>query len=149
VRFLGIDPGVTGGMVCLEADGTVRAAVTMPPTEHDVYATLLELLEDEEAHAVLERVWSSPQMGVVSAFTFGRGYGALRMALTAAAVPFDEVTPPTWQTAMGCRSKGDKNLTKRRAQALFPGQTVTHRTADALLLAEFCRRMHGRKERTA
>jgi hypothetical protein len=62
------------------------------------------------------------------------------MALTAADVPFDEVLPVKWQTVMGCRSGGDKNITKARAQQLFPHVKVTHAIADALLLAEFCRR---------
>ena len=41
-------------------------------------------------------------------------------------------------------SKGDKNVTKRRAQELFPGARVTHAVADALLLAEYCRRLEVR-----
>jgi hypothetical protein len=79
-------------------------------------------------------------MGVTSAFTFGRGYGSLLMALTAKRVPFDEVPPGTWQKTMGCLSGGDKNVTKRRAQQLFPAVKVTHAVADALLIAEFARR---------
>ena len=79
-------------------------------------------------------------MGCVSAFTFGRGYGALLMALTAARIPFDVVQPAKWQQGLGCRSGGDKHVTKRRAQQLFPSVTVTHALADALLIAEFCRR---------
>jgi hypothetical protein len=86
---------------------------------------------------------ASPQMGVTSAFTFGKGYGGLLMLLTALDIPFDQITPRKWQTAMGCLSGGDKNVTKRRAQQLFPKLTITHAIADALLLAEFCRRVRG------
>ncbi len=63
------------------------------------------------------------------------------MALVAAGIAFDEVTPQRWQKMLGCRSKGDKNVTKRRAQDLFPQVRVTHALADALLLAEYCRRV--------
>jgi hypothetical protein len=37
-------------------------------------------------------------------------------------------------------TKGDKNVSKRKAQELFPQLKITHATADALLLAEFGRR---------
>jgi hypothetical protein len=49
------------------------------------------------------------------------------------------VTPFTWQKRLQCLSGGDKNVTKARAQQLFPGVKISHITADALLLAEFCR----------
>ena len=79
-------------------------------------------------------------MGVVSSFSFGRGYGNLEMALTAAGIPFERVRPQVWQKALGCMTKGDKNVSKRKAQELFPQLKITHATADALLLAEFGRR---------
>jgi len=42
---------------------------------------------------------------------------------------------------MGCMTKGDKNVSKRKAQELFPSMKVTHASADALLIAEYGRRM--------
>lgn len=61
------------------------------------------------------------------------------MLLASQSVPFEEVTPAKWQGALGCRSKGDKNVTKRKAQELFPEVKMTHAIADAYLLAEYCR----------
>lgn len=138
--YIGIDPGLSGGIAIIEHDGTVNA-VKMPATERDILNVLGAGLAMVDARAVIERVSSWPKMGVVSAFTFGRGYGALLMALTAAEVPFDLVGPRQWQEAMSCLSGGDKNVTKRRAQQVFPSVKVTHAIADALLLAEFCRRV--------
>lgn len=146
--YVGVDPGVSGGIAIIE-DGQLPQVFKMPGTERDLLDILGPSMANgralesiHETHAVLERVSASPQMGVVSAFTFGKGYGAIRMALTAAYIPFDEVSPLKWQTVMGCRTKGDKNITKRRAQALFPETRITHAIADALLLAEYCRRVH-------
>lgn len=141
-RFLGLDPGLGGGIACVHESGTVELAARMPETERDV----LDLLHAHGAlaKAALEFVRSSPQMGCTSAFTFGRGYGGLRMALVAEGIPFDEVTPQKWQQVMQCRSKGDKNVTKCRAQELFPRVKVTHAIADALLLAEYARRLEVR-----
>jgi len=115
----------------------------MPETEAEVLRVLSEILAwspEGRAFALLERVHAMPKQGVSSTFKFGRSYGGLRMALAAARIPFDEATPGTWQRALGCLSGGDKNVTKRRAQELFPALRVTHAIADALLLAEFCRR---------
>jgi len=38
---------------------------------------------------------------------------------------------------MGCMTKGDKNVSKRRSQELFPQIKVTHAIADALLIASY------------
>ena len=143
---IGIDPGVSGGIAAI--DHGIARAVKMPATERDILEALnllltASLIGETRVYAVLEKAQPMPKQGVVSVFTYGRGYGALLMALTVAGVPFDEVTSPVWQQAMGCRSRGDKNVTKRRAQQLFPGITITHAIADALLIAEFCRRTRG------
>lgn len=140
---IGIDPGKAGGIAFL--DGNDAVAFPMPETEAEILEVLRETYLDSPKFALLEFVRSSPQMGVKSAFTFGSGYGGLRMALVAAKIPFEEVTPGTWQKAMGCLSKGDKNVTKRRAMELFPQIKVTHAIADCLLIAEHCRRVHGQR----
>jgi len=81
-----------------------------------------------------------PKQGVKSCFTFGNGFGHLEMALIASNVGFRRVRPQAWQKEMQCLTGGDKNVSKRRAQELFPGIKVTHAIADALLIAEFGRR---------
>jgi len=138
--YIGVDPGKAGGLACLSASGKPLDARAMPSTEMDLWTWFDRHRVD--AKATLELVHASPQMGTVSAFTFGRGYGRLEMALTSALIPWGVVTPQTWQKVMGCMSGGDKNVTKRRAQQLFPLLTITHAIADALLIAEFCRRVH-------
>ena len=80
-------------------------------------------------------------MGVVSAFTFGRSYGFLRGLLAANGIKREDVTPQKWQAELGCRSKGDKNVTKAKAQELWPNEKITHANADAMLIAEYARRM--------
>lgn len=140
--FVGIDPGKSGGIAFLDAKGTVLGTYKLDPktnTEHDV-AQFLSSCKLVGTYAVLERVRSSPQQGVVSAFTFGSSYGFLRGLLTGLGIPYEEVLPARWQKTMGCMSKGDKNVTKAAAQRLFPSQKIIHATADAILLAEYCRR---------
>jgi len=137
--YIGIDPGLSGGVAFVPDSGTPWAH-KMPETDRDLIDLLRDSINMFEARAVIELVHSSPQMGVKSAFTFGEGYGRLQMALTALGVPYERVRPAVWQKAMGCLTKGDKNVSKRRAQELFPAIKVTHAIADALLIAEFARR---------
>ena len=146
---LGADPGSSGGIAVVYSDGTAEAH-PIPETDREVIELAKELAGrwdpeyDGVPRAVLEYVRSSPQMGVKSAFTFGRNYGTLRTSLLAAGFSLTEVTPAKWQAAMGCRSGGDKNVTKAKALELFPGVKVTHAIADALLLASYGAREVGR-----
>ena len=138
--IIGIDPGANGGIAWI-TDG--KACVEkMPDTLQDLWELVVSISLEAGTggmgiRAYIEAVSSSPQMGVVSAFSFGRGYGNLEMALTAAGIPFERVRPQVWQKALGCMTKGDKNVSKSKAQELFPDRKVTHATADALLIAYY------------
>ena len=157
--YIGIDPGLAGGIAHIGHDEQPHAQ-KMLDTMTDIFGYIHRLQARDigsQKHvrnvpvlrsdgmtwgpiAYIEKVASSPQMGVKSAFTFGKGYGSLLMALTAAGIPYTEVAPAVWQKKMGCLSHGDKNVTKNRAQQLFPSIKVTHNIADALLIAEYGRR---------
>lgn len=142
---VGIDPGANGGIAWI-VDG--KACVEkMPDTLLDLCDLIRDIASLGDCKAYLESVSSSPQMGVCSSFSFGRGYGNLEMALTAAGIPFERVRPQVWQKALGCMTKGDKNVSKRRAQELFPDRKITHATADALLIAYYGTRV-GRLDNT-
>jgi len=140
--IIGVDPGANGGIAWI-TDG--KACVEkMPDTLQDLWELIRDItnhprssLDGRKYKAYIEQVSSSPQMGVVSAFSFGRGYGNLEMALTAAGIPFERVRPQVWQKSLGCMTKGDKNVSKRKAQELYPDRRVTHATADALLIAHY------------
>jgi hypothetical protein len=139
--IIGVDPGANGGVAWITSDG--KACVEkMPDTLQDLWDLVVSISLEAGTggtgiRAYLESVSSSPQMGVVSAFSFGRGYGNLEMALTAAGIPFERVRPQVWQKSLGCMTKGDKNVSKRKAQELFPDRKITHATADALLIAYY------------
>lgn len=149
MRYIGIDPGKSGGIAVLDASGGVVNVFPMPSTERDIMDALREF--SEGAKAVIESVHSMPGQGVVSTFKFGMGYGGLRMALVGLGIPFAAVTPVSWQKTFGL-TKGKhptkvakKNANKARAQELFPSEKITHKVADALLLAEYCRRANSFK----
>lgn len=135
MTIIGIDPGTNGGIAWI-TDGK-PCVEKMPDTLQDLWELLRDIATVGNCHAYIEQVHSSPQMGVKSAFTFGNGFGHLEMALTAAGIPLTRTRPQVWQKELGCLTKGDKNVTKRKAQELFPNIKVTHATADALLIATY------------
>lgn len=139
--FLGCDPGKSGG-VAIIGEGFQPWTHAMPETERDLWDIIQDsrMWAGREVIAAVEVVHSFPGQGVSSTFTFGRGYGALRMAIIAAGIPLREVQPRVWQKALGCLTGGDKNVSKRMAQQLFPTLKITHAIADALLIAEWLRR---------
>lgn len=138
--YLGIDPGKSGSISGIWSDGQpFVATIRGDGTEADI-ADALQSFDLDNARAIIERVSSSPQMGVKSSFTFGASYGFLRGILAACKVPYIEVSPQKWQKAMECMTKGDKNVSKSAAQRLWPHLKITHRNADSLLLAEYGRR---------
>jgi len=147
-HFLGIDPGKSGGAALITAAHQVVSTIKFSETEKDISEWFLEQLVHDSCSrstgwdvvACIERVHSMPKQGVASSFKFGQSYGFLRGLLIAHGIRFEAVTPQSWQKALGCLSRGDKNVTKAKAQEIFPQVKVTHAIADALLLSEFARR---------
>lgn len=144
---LGIDPGVRGGAAVLDVPtrGVVYLEGFRPGWPHEDLVDCVRRAIAAGAPitaAYIEKVGYMPGDGGKGANTFGRVDGILRGAVLMARVLVFSPTPQMWQAAMGCLSGGDKNVTKRRAQELFPAiaDRITHAVADALLIAEFGRR---------
>jgi len=153
--IIGIDPGKSGGIAWTSCDPAIidPQAVKMPQTPRDIYDLLFDLATKGigiSVFAFIERVGPMPAMGnvkkgiprqgIASTAKFMRHAGHLEMALIATGIPHEFVTPAVWQRNLGCLTKGDKNITKAKAQQLFPHIRVTHALADALLIAEYGRR---------
>ena len=152
--IIGIDPGASGGIAAINSDSEIEA-FKMPATERDIWE-LIEWLADGHRPVFAYIEWIHPAIQKIGKSPMSKLYGnymALRMALTAAGIPFETVQPVKWQPAMGISKRGKtetqtkwKNRLKARAQQLFPptqGIKMTLAVCDALLIAE-----HGRRERT-
>ena len=146
--FLGIDPGKSGFAVAINEDGTVDSI----PYSEDGYAKFFSGYGKLQCKkfAVVERDFSSPQMGVRSAFSFGENYGFIRALLSANNIPYECILPNKWKKHFGVTH--DKNTSIMCAQRLFP--TVDLRASDkcrkphdgkaeALLMAEYGRRTYS------
>lgn len=123
--ILGIDPGLSGALALYDIDGSLEV-VDMPTLQLktkrviDEYA-LARVIDDWSSRVRevwLEQVGVRPGEGAVGAFTFGRGYGALRGICAANFLTIVDVTPATWKAALKVR--GDKDESRLRASALFP-----------------------------
>jgi hypothetical protein len=142
--WLGIDPGRSSGSITfLHKEGdewTGRSWALGAMTDRDIWDVFAHCAPQVKL-AVLENVHSMPGQGVSSSFKFGMSYGELRMGLVAAGIRFEMVSPQKWQGVLKCRSRGNKNVTKAKAQELFPRWPfrITHAIADSLLLAEYAR----------
>ena len=165
MQYVGIDPGVNGGIAVLrdytydvtEWDAKV---VAMPSTEADLW-DVIKPLSSFNTVAVIEFVQAFPTDGRSSIVTFATNYGNLRAFLVAAEIPLLEaVTAAKWQKALGItkpkrhtvkgvkrtakqkaadRREGKRQL-KAKAQQLFPALHITLKTCDALLIATYCKR---------
>ncbi len=149
-RFIGVDPGVGGGVTLIDGDGVI--AWKMPPTERDLWWLVADM-EDDNTTAAIEKA-----TGMIPGARGSQGIAKLQynrgccvMALTAAGIPFVEVSPAKWQKPFGLygrKFKSDtekKNAHKRVAQQLFPTLEITHAVADSLLIAEWLRRTETSK----
>lgn len=157
--FLGVDPGASGATCFLEVS-TLPVFARHDSTPSDYVADCASRLADASmeagglrafSFAVVERVGAFPGQGVSSCFKFGRSAGFLEGVLTTLRVPFEFASPHVWQKAMGITAingeskTAHKNRTKAKAQQLFPQLKITHATADALLLAEYARRLWNQR----
>lgn len=163
--IIGIDPGNSGGIAIMDTKTNEVFVIPMPETDMDIFNAFRNIPVDGlNAKAYLELVHAFPgykktnadgsvetkSQGVTSVWTFAENYGKLKMALTAAGIPFELVTPMKWQKRLSIpprdKSKphgAHKNVLKQKAQQLFPHTHITLQTADALLIMEYGRREVG------
>lgn len=147
--YLGIDPGVSGGIAVVNQSGKVVQLRAMPQVPRDIWWVISSIVAD---FAVIERVSGyigkggdrEKGGGAANAHSMGkflRNAGMLIGFLTAAEIPFTETPPQVWQAALSVPRPTSKAGLKSRCCQLFPRQRgITLQTCDALLIAEFCRR---------
>ncbi len=135
--IIGIDPGKRGGVACIDFQKIY--AFPMPEDDEGIAKLFDAIIRKSmllDCVFIIEQVHASQQMGVSSAFNFGYNYGFLKGCISKYGNVIG-VTPQKWQTALNCRTGGDKKISKKKAEELFPGIKVNLKNADALLLAYY------------
>lgn len=147
--YMGIDPGGSGGLAVISHGGLVIGCQKMPATERDIWEWIVEA--SGNVRAVIEYI--NPAYQGTAKGSMAKLYGSymqLRGYLVAAGIPFETALTRKWANRLGVHksSKDEsrtvwKNRLKAAAQSLFPQEKITLATADALLIAEYCRRIHN------
>ena len=154
-RILAFDPGASGGIAELYPNGTVSAFAMMDDSDlRDHVEAFIAAARMDEVRVVVfmeivggfikvdgENVGVGPGM-----FKFGDGNGYIRGLIDAARIERRMVLPKVWQTGIpGVRGVKEKAVRKRALKApaarLFPTIKVTLKTADALCIADYGRRL--------
>lgn len=143
--FLGIDPGISGGVALLD-EKEVKFARAFDPEEFMNIVAFLKA-EPMATRCCLEKVASMHGQGVKSMFTFGRNFGWLEGVMDMGGITYYEIPPQTWKKEFGLSS--DKQKSIKVCEELFPGVNLKRTPkcknshdgiAEALLMAEYARR---------
>ena len=100
--FIGIDPGLSGGLSVIDEHEHVHLCVPMPVRGGEVDSRLLaaylqKYMKEGSISCVLEKVAAMPGQGVCAMFTFGDGYGSVKAVLRILRISFQQVTPQAWK----------------------------------------------------
>lgn len=151
--IIGIDPGSLGGVAVLDTQENLIKAIKMPETFPDICNLIRNIASDCGAAnivAVMENVGHGmPGQSSSATAKFARHNGHLEMALYAVGIRTEMVTPQKWQrhysnsigTSKGLEKTVWKNKLKGEAQRLFPSVNVTLWNADAILMANYGRKL--------
>ena len=162
--YAGIDPGKSGAIAWTDSCGLELVVVGMPKHEGEILDTLGRLaghlkLDEDPAQlcrfCLLERAQSIRGDGHVGSFSYGLNYGILRAGLRMWKVPWDRITPPDWHRELKIPRRNKKTESEPmfkarkhdRARCLFPKTKFPKYAADAVLLAELCRRKYAHAAR--
>lgn len=137
--YCGVDIGGNGAIAFVNKDCTKYFDLRFNPNEEKDLINELYNYKDDIVMCVVEQVHSMPGQGVSSSFKFGNNAGWWRGVLMSLNIPFEYATPQKWQKELSCLTKGDKNITKQKASEMFPNVKIIHATADAYLIAKYCR----------
>jgi Holliday junction resolvasome RuvABC endonuclease subunit len=149
VRIVGIDPGATGGICCIDTNNGDYHVADLPlSTDKSLKwidgLRLTDLLKTYGPNvAVIERCSVFPGQGGVANFHYGMVFGSILSVLQACHVNTEFVTPVVWKKWMGLPGGKDKKASKyaalERARNLFPKADLKrkkdHNRAESLLIA--------------
>ena len=141
--FIGIDPGIKGGIAFMYDDD--YHVKNTPNTVQEMAQTLIamkDIAPNTPTYCCIEAVHSMPGNSGRSMFTFGTNYGQWLGILATLKIPYIEVTPYAWMKhyPKAPKNKKDrKNYYKHLAQQRFPDVSITLATSDAMLIANYMR----------
>ena len=163
MNHIGIDPGVCGAIAVIYEGGRVQLWQSPALTiviggknrhipDWAMCAGVIRLIPEPRI-ATLEKLSTMQKGGLTGNFTMGGAYWGWQALLAGMSVPFRTIPPKEWQKHLRPgipASDAAKDASRMVASQLFPliaGQLTNkkdHDKAEALLLAEYGRRLDGR-----
>lgn len=149
VQYIGIDPGMGGGIAFIDSDDN-SFAFNCPPNPREMSYLLKDMLMDNVEHeCIIEHVHAFPHDGRSSVFKFGRNLGQWEGVLCSLEVSYITVTPYVWQKYYGTPKFEEKAKRKRWLKALasekFPQIKTTFKVSDAVLIANYLKETSNAK----
>ena len=146
-KYIGIDPGVSGGIAVIRCDGTIQA-FKCPKSSEDMallFQVCVGSTAPDKVRLLMERVWARPGNAVRAAFTYGVNYGQWLGIASSNEIKMNTVIPTEWITWTGCPKALKRNVRKKwlkeRARELHPEvNKLTLATSDAILITEYARK---------
>ena len=152
-KYIGIDPGKSGGMVVIDESGTASAH-KCPEKVFDM-ATLFGIAIGDTAPCnvklLMERVWARPSNATRTAFIYGVNYGQWLGIAASNEIKMYTTLPVEWIQWTGCKKAlpktKRKNWLKSKAKELYPEiKKITLATSDAVLIAHYAKEEYFNEE---
>lgn len=147
--ILAIDPGASGGIAWGNNPAHTLCAA-MPEHDEDILKLIRSIRDSGASVAYIEKVGGFTGKGQPGSamFKFGDGCGFIRGCCKSLGLQVKMVRPQDWQKVFGLGTTKQaggktqwKNKLKAEAGRLYPGVTVTLKTADALLILQYANRI--------
>ena len=150
--WIGIDPGLRSGAIAsIDHHGMFIAAddIKADGDKIDVKALKEQIyritIPGDTYVICIEHVGVRPGQGISSSGKFMRAFGAIEATAALLCDRVEMVLPQAWKKTMGVTAEKEKSLAM--ARNLFPNAMLKlkkhHGRAEALLIAEYARRMFG------
>ena len=145
-KYIGIDPGASGGLAVIDARGQMKAFKC--PKSSEEMALLFEVAMGNTApdkiRLLMERVWARPTNAVRAAFSYGTNYGQWIGIAASHEIKMNTVIPIDWIKWVGCPKDLKRDVRKRwlkeKARELYPKvNKLTLATSDAILITHYAK----------
>lgn len=150
--IIGIDPGLSGGVALLGGTFLKERAVPFS-TMSEIEAFFIELIKTEDVSLFKAFIEEPPVFfpgaggGLASQAKLHRNLGQYEGLLMGLGIPFETVSPKKWQKGLPGLAKL-KGVERKRAlhnlaMQRYPQLGPTLKTCDAILIAEYGKRMEA------
>lgn len=151
--YIGIDPGLKGGICGVDKTGNLCILEAMPTISSEIDLIEIERLLSGHTvrHVIMEKAQAMPRQGVSSTFSYGVNFGRILGFLAISRISYTLVSPRIWQKSLftGVDKRKPKAMALVAARRIWPKEDflATLRSkvphdglVDAALIAEYCRR---------